>query len=54
MFPAYIASWHAANISIASVAFEQDPDLLEYGIQQRILVASPVTLLALLRAAAFG
>ncbi len=40
--------------SALSAAFEQDPDLLEYGIQQRILVASPVTLLALLRAAAFG
>ena len=41
-------------MSIASVTFEEDPELLEYGIQQRILVASPVTLLALLRAAAFG
>jgi len=40
--------------SALSAAFEHDPELLEYGIQQRILVASPVTLLALLRAAAFG
>jgi len=40
--------------SALAVAFEQDPGLLEYGIQHRILVASPVTLLALLRAAAFG
>ena len=40
--------------SALSAAFEQDPELLEYGIQQRILVASPVTLLALLRSAAFG
>jgi len=40
--------------SALSAAFEVDPDLLEYGIEQGILVASPVTLLALLRAAAFG
>jgi DNA recombination protein RmuC len=40
--------------SALSAAFEIDPGLLEYGIEQRILVASPVTLLAMLRAAAFG
>jgi len=40
--------------SALSAAFERDPGLLEYGIQQHILVASPVTLLALLRAVAFG
>jgi len=40
--------------SALSAAFELDPDLLEYGIHQHILIASPVTLLALLRAVAFG
>ena len=40
--------------SALSAAFEQDPELLEYGIAHRVLVASPVTLLALLRSAAFG
>jgi len=40
--------------SALSAAFEQDPELLEYGIERRILIASPITLLALLRAAAFG
>jgi len=40
--------------SALSAAFEEDPGLLEYGFENRILVASPVTLLALLHAAAFG
>ena len=37
-----------------SAAFEQDPELLEYAARQKILIASPITLLALLRTAAFG
>lgn len=37
-----------------AAAFEQDPELLEYAAKQKVLVASPVTLLALLRTAAFG
>ena len=40
--------------SALSAAFEADKDLLEYGIENGVLPASPVTLLALLRAAAFG
>jgi DNA recombination protein RmuC len=35
-------------------AFEVDPDLLEFAVKQRILVASPITLLAILKAVAFG
>jgi len=40
--------------SALSAAFDQDSELLEFGIGRRVLIASPVTLLALLRAAAFG
>jgi len=40
--------------SALSAAFEEDAELLEFGLKQRILFASPITLYALLRTVAFG
>ena len=42
------------NEACLGAAFENDPGLLEYAIEKKVLISSPVNLVALLRSVAYG
>ena len=51
--PEVVVMFMPVEASVAA-AFEEDPSLLEYALQSKVLITTPVTLLAFLKAVAYG
>ena len=51
--PEVVVMFVPVEASVAA-AFEEDPSLLEYALQSKVLITTPVTLLAFLKAVAYG
>ncbi len=51
--PEVVVMFVPVEASVAA-AFEEDPSLLEYALQSQVLITTPVTLLAFLKAVAYG
>ena len=51
--PEFVVMFVPVEASVAA-AFEEDPNLLDNALQSKVLITTPVTLLALLKAVAYG
>jgi DNA recombination protein RmuC len=51
--PEFVVMFIPSEVALTS-ALKYDPELIEFGVSSKVLAASPITLIALLRSAAYG